>query len=63
MPAEIQRVINAILSEFPQKHAFIDDILVVRKGREVEHIGTVENTLKKLGKENMSLKQNKCYFS
>ena len=50
MPAEIQRVINAILSEFPQKHAFIDDILVVRKGREVEHIGTVENTLKKLGK-------------
>ena len=27
MPAEFQRVMDTILSEFPQAHAFIDDIL------------------------------------
>ena len=38
MPAEFQRVMDTILSEFPQAHAFIDDILVVT---EVEHISAV----------------------
>ena len=37
MPAEFQRVVDAILSEFPQAHAFIDDILVVTKGTKIEH--------------------------
>ena len=38
MPAEFQRVLDASLSEFPQPHAFIDDILVVPKGTKIEHI-------------------------
>ena len=42
MPAEFQRVMEAILSEFPQAHAFIDDILVVTKGTEIKHISAVE---------------------
>ena len=63
MPAEFQRVMDTILSEFPQAHAFIDDILVVTKGTEIEHISTVERILRKLDRENMSLKLTKCQFA
>ena len=49
MPAELQRAINCILSEFPQAHAFIDDILVVTKGTEIDHTATEEKILKKTG--------------
>ena len=63
MPAEFQRAMDCILSEFPQAHAFIDDILVVTKGTEVDHIATVEKILKKLDKENMSLRLTKCKFA
>ena len=45
MPAEFQRVMDKILSEFPQAHAFIDDILAVTKGTEIEHISAVERIL------------------
>ena len=63
MPAEFQRVMDTILSEFPQAHAFIDDILVVTKGTEIEHIWAVERILRKLDRENMSLKLTKCQFA
>ena len=35
MTAEFQRIMDTVLSEFPQAHAFIDDILVVTKGTEL----------------------------
>ena len=54
---------DTILSEFPQAHAFIDDHLVVTKGTEIEHISTVEKILRKLDRENMSLKLTKCHFA
>ena len=54
---------DTILSEFPQVHAFIDDILVVTKGTEIEHISAVERILRKLDRENMSLKLTKCKFA
>ena len=63
MPAEFQRVMDTILSEFPQAQAFIDDILVVTKGTEIEHISAVERILRKLDRENMSLKLTKCQFA
>ena len=47
MPADFQRAMDCILSVLPQAHAFIDDILVVTKGIEVDHIATVEKILKK----------------
>ena len=62
MPAELQRVMDTILSEFPEAHAFIDDILVVTKGTETERISTVEKILRKQDLENMSLKLTKCHF-
>ena len=63
MPAEFQRVMDSILLEFPQAHAFIDDVLITTKGSEIEHIPTVEKILKKLHKENMELKLSKCKFA
>ena len=50
IPAEFQRVMDSILAEYPQAHAFIDDILVVTKGLEKEHITTLEIILRKLDK-------------
>ena len=58
MPAEFQRVMDAVLLELPQAHAFIDDILITTVESEIELISTVEKILKKLDKENMALKQN-----
>ena len=54
---------NCIISEFPHAHAFIDDSLVVTKGTEIYHIGTVEKILKKVDEENMSLKLKKYKFA
>ena len=63
MPAEFQRLMDAILSEFPCAHAFIDDILVISKGSKIEHIALLEKIVKKLDKENMPLKVGKCIFA
>ena len=54
---------DTIISEFPQAHAFIDDILVVTKGTEIEHISAVERILRKLDRENVSLLLTKCQFA
>ena len=61
MPAEFQRAMHAILSEFPC--AFIDDILVLLEDTKIEHIALVEKILSKLDKENMALKLKKCQFA
>ena len=46
MPAEFQRAMDCILAEYPQAHAFIDDILVATNGTAIDHIATVEKILK-----------------
>ena len=51
MRAEFQRVMDSILSEYPQAHSFIDDILVITKGSEIEHIAIVKKILRKLDKK------------
>ena len=63
MPAEFQRVMDAILSEFLCAHAFIGDILIISKGTKIEHIALVEKILLKLDKDNMALKLKKCQFA
>ena len=63
MPAEFQRIMDSILNEFPQANAFIDDILVTTKGIEVEHMSLAEKILRKLNRENISLRLHKCEFA
>ena len=57
MPAEFQWVMDSILNEFPQAN---DDFLVTTKGTEVS---LVEEILRKLYRENISLKLPKCEFA
>ena len=59
MPAEFQREMDAILSEYPYAHALIDQIFVISKGAKIEHLALVENFLTRLDKENMALKLEK----
>ena len=54
---------DSILSKFPHSHAFIDDILVVTKGSESDHVGIVEKILRKLDWKNMSSKLTKSNFA
>ena len=63
MPAEFQRVMDSILSEFPKGQAFINDNLVLSKGTEIEKIVFVgrkfENWIKRirrLSSQNMILR-------
>ena len=63
MPAEFQPVMDAILSDVPCAHEFIDDILVISKGSKIEHIALVEKISAKLHNENMALKLEKCQFA
>ena len=63
MPTEFQRVMDAILSEFPCAHAFIYDIFLLSKGTKIEHIALVKKILSKLDKENMAVKLEKCQFA
>ena len=47
MPAEFQRVVFAILSEFPpQADAFLDDVLIVKKGSKIEHTSAIGKILR-----------------
>ena len=63
MGTEIQRVIDSILKEIPNAHAFINDFLVLSKGTKIEHIAIVEKILRKLDRENNALQLPKCDFS
>ena len=47
MIAEFQSGIDAKLSEFSCAHALIDDIFVISKGSEIEHIALAEKNAKK----------------
>ena len=63
MPSEFQRAMDSILSKFPHSHAFIDDILIVTKGSESDHVGIVEKILRKLDWKNMPSKLTKSKFA
>ena len=59
MPAELQK---ELLTTKKNTFCFLDDILIVSKGSEIEHEKLVETVLKKLNDENLALKISKCDF-
>ena len=63
MPAELQRVMELKLANHPQFYAFIENILEVTKGSEIEQISNVEKIWRNLDKENMALKLKKFNFA
>ena len=62
MPAKFQKAIDRTINHAKNTFCFLDDILIVSKGSEIEHDKLVETVLKKLDDENLALKILKCEF-
>ena len=62
MPAEFQKAMDRTINHAKNTFCFLDDILIVSKGNEIEHGNLVEAVLKKLDAENLALKLTKCEF-
>ena len=62
MPAEFQKAMDRTINHAKNTFCFLDDILIVSKGSEIEHANLVEAVLKKLDAENLALKLSKCEF-
>ena len=62
MPAEFQKAMDRTINHAKNTFCFLDDILIVSKGNEIEHGNLVEAVLKKLDAENLALKITKCEF-
>ena len=62
MPAEFQKAMNRTLNNAKKNFCFLDDILIVSKGSELEHEKLITDVLTKLDKENVSLKLSNCEF-
>ena len=62
MPAEFQKAMDRTINHAKNTFLFLDDMLIVSKGNEIEHEKLVETVLKKLDDENLALKISKCEF-
>ena len=62
MPAEFLKAMDRTINHAKNTFYFLDDILIVSKGNEIEHGNLVEAVLKKLDAENLALKISKCEF-
>ena len=62
MPAEFQKAMDRTLNHSKSTFCFLDDILIVSKGSELEHEKLITDVLMKLDKETLSLKLSKCDF-
>ena len=62
MPAEFQKAMDRTIKHAKNTFCFLNDILIVSKGNEMEHGTLVESVLKKLDDENLALKISKCEF-
>ena len=62
MPADFQKAMDRTINHAKITFCFLDDILIVSKGNEIEHGNLVETVLKKLDAENLALKLSKCEF-
>ena len=62
MLAEFQKAIDRTINHAKNTFCFLDDILIVSKGNEIEHGKLVETVFKKLDDEKLALKISKCEF-
>ena len=63
MPAEFQKAIDCTLAGLTNKFCFIDDILIVSRGRIEQHLDLVRKRLIKLDQENLRINLAKCHFA
>ncbi len=63
MPAEFQQAMDSTLENLEGVFAFIDDVLIVTKGTEKEHMEKVMKVLDRMEKAGMALKLPNCKFA
>ena len=61
MPAEFQKAIDCTLAGLNNTFCFLDDILIVSRGRIEDHLDLVRKCLIKLDQENLCINLAKCY--
>ena len=63
MPAELQKAIDCTLAGLDNTFCFLDDILIVSRGRIEKHLDLVRKCLIKLDQENLRINLAKCHFA
>ena len=63
MPTEFQKAMDCTLQGLEGVICYLDDILVVTKGRVEDHNTLVEKVMDRLNEEGWALKLSKCEFS
>ena len=63
MPAEIQKAIYCTLASLTNTFCFLDDILIVSRGRIEQHLNLVRKCLIKLDQEDLRITLTKCPFA
>ena len=63
MPAEFQKAMDYTLIGLKNTFCFLDDILIVSKGSEDDHLQLVLDCLKKLDPHNLRINLPKCHFA
>ena len=62
MPAEFQKAIDCTLAGLTDTFCFLDDILIVSRGRIEYHLDLVQKFSIKLDQENLRINLAKCHF-
>ena len=60
MAPEFQKIMDKVLHKKTQTFSFIDDILIVTKGSNADHLKEVEDTIKALDNAGIRIKLEKC---
>ena len=63
MPAEFQQAIDCTLVGLSNTFCFLDDILIVSRGRIENHLDLVRKCLIKLDQENLRINLAKCHLA
>ena len=63
MPAEFPKAIDCTLADLTNTFCFLDDILMVSRGRTEDHLYIVRKCLMKLDQENLRINLAKCHFA
>ena len=63
MPAEFQKTVDCTLAGLSNTCCFLDDILIVSRGKIEQHLDLVRKCLIKLDQENLRINLAKCHFA
>ena len=63
MPAAFQKVMDYTLVGLDNTHCFLNDIIIVSRGSEDDHLKLVYICLKKLDEDNLRINLPKCHFA